>query len=567
MLSMKMHLGTCSCERCHTRFGYADLLYQFSWEKKIYCRSCAAEIVGDLSQSASDPRVSPKPRADYVVEGNEGKLLLESAFDGLGNGIYEVKYIGPYLAINAVICRGGSIDQIMGGENHYIFEKYDSNFLLFFHPKHFMDPGECYDRQKDYEFIRTMLERHSQHGEARWLCNRQNTVVGIGTIGGADFTLSFVEESFVVAKTMSCEDMKKWLEIVDLNRGVRDALKGLSPKTMLDYCEKRIQGQGIWLRRAVYQVYRYMQSVAQCKDFRAENWILTAPSGSGKTEFYRTIKDFFALYHIPIPVVSIDLSQITEAGYKGDNVKTIPQRILLEKPEAKGIAICFLDEADKKFLPSYGKEGINNNAAVQANLLNLIEGSELKIEVNDEQMDFNSNHTMFVLMGAFQSVRHQKQERQRSSPMGFGSEYKKRDLRSGIDQMDDSFFEDLSLQDMIDFGMREELAGRMVQVVNFHRLSEAAMRDLIRYKANEISEDMGITIEMTETAVEDFLAISFGSLGVRRPMNMIRELVQNAVAEVFFEGSFDIKQDRIIIESTDAAQIERGVYRSECEYC
>lgn len=151
--------------------------------------------------------------------------------------------------------------------------------------------------------------------------------------------------------------------------------------------------------------------------------------------------------------------------------------------------------------------------------------------------------------------------------MGFGSEYKKRNLRSGIDQMDDSFFEDLSLQDMIDFGMREELAGRMVQVVNFHRLSEAAMRDLIRYKANEISEDMGITIEMTETAVEDFLDISFGSLGVRRPMNMIRELVQNAVAEVFFEGSFDIKQDRIIIDSTDAAQIERGAHRSECEYC
>lgn len=236
---------------------------------------------------------------------------------------------------------------------------------------------------------------------------------------------------------------------------------------MLDYCEKRIQGQGIQLKLAVYQIYRYMQSVEKGDSFCADNWILTAPSGSGKTEFYRTIKELFARYNIPIPVVQIDLSQITEA--------------------------------DKKCVPSYGSNNVDNNAAVQANLLTLIEGTELKVDVNDEQKDFDSTHTMFVLMGAFQSIRQQKQEKRASKPLGFTASYAA-SSEDNIDRVEDCFYEDLTLQDMIDYGMREELAGRMVQVVNFHKLSEEAMLELLRYKVEEISDGMGIDIGMTENS-------------------------------------------------------------------
>lgn len=332
---------------------------------------------------------------------------------------------------------------------------------------------------------------------------------------------------------------------------------------MLDYCEKRIRGQGIQLKLAVYQIYRYMQSVEKGDSFCADNWILTAPSGSGKTEFYRTIKELFARYNIPIPVVQIDLSQITEAGYKGSNVSTIPQRILAEKPDAKGVAICFLDEADKKCVPSYGSNNVDNNAAVQANLLTLIEGTELKVDVNDEQKDFDSTHTMFVLMGAFQSIRQQKQEKRASKPLGFTASYAAASSEDNIDRVEDCFYEDLTLQDMIDYGMREELAGRMVQVVNFHKLSEEAMLELLRYKVEEISDGMGIDIGMTEDSMRAFLSISFGSLGVRRPMNRIRELVQNTVAEVFFDGKFDSRRDRVVIDSLDSAHIERRVHTAE----
>lgn len=345
----------------------------------------------------------------------------------------------------------------------------------------------------------------------------------------------------------------------NLSRRVAEALNTFQPKEFLGYSQNRVQGQGLQLKTAVYYIYNYMQSVASGEPFRAQNWVLTAPSGSGKTEFYRAVKDFFELHNIPIPVVQIDLSQITEEGYKGSNPSSIPKRILADAPNSNGIGICFLDEADKKCIPSYTARGDNVNAAVQSNLLTLIEGIQLKVDMDDDEEPFNSNLTMFVLMGAFQDARHKKSHKEKS--LGFLSDPDTN--RNTTEKTADSFYDDLTMQDIIDFGMQEELAGRLVQVVNFHKLSKKAMRKLIRCKVNEISNEIGITIEITKAAESALLDIAFGSLGVRRPMNLIRELAQNTVAAVFFEKGFDSSNEKVVIESLNRAHIVRCPKRSE----
>lgn len=302
-----------------------------------------------------------------------------------------------------------------------------------------------------------------------------------------------------------------------------------------------------------------MQSVASGEPFHAQNWILTAPSGSGKTEFFRSVKDFCEIHNIPIPIIQIDLSQITEEGYKGSNPSAIPKRILADAPKSGGIGICFLDEADKKCIPSYSSGGIDINAAVQSNLLTMIEGIKLKVDMDDDEEPFDSNLTMFVLMGAFQDARHKK-SRQKNS-LGFLSDPDTN--RNTTEKTVDSFYDDLTMQDIIDFGMQEELAGRLVQVINFHKLSKKAMRKLIRCKVNEISNEIGIGIEITKAAESALLDIAFGSLGVRRPMNLIKELAQNTVAEVFFEKGFDSSNEKVVIESLNHARIVRCPKRSE----
>lgn len=346
----------------------------------------------------------------------------------------------------------------------------------------------------------------------------------------------------------------------NLNRRVAEALNQFQPAEFLEYCQGRVQGQGLALKIAVYYTYKYMQAVASGEPFNAQNWVLTAPSGSGKTEFYRAVKDFCEMHNIPIPVVQIDLSQITEEGYKGSNPSSIPKRILADAPNSNGIGICFLDEADKKCIPSYSARGDNVNAAVQSNLLTLIEGIQLKVDMDDSEEPFDSNRTMFILMGAFQDARHKKGHKKKS--LGFLSELEVND-RNTTEKTADSFYDNLTVQDIIDFGMQEELAGRLVQVVNFHKLSKKAMRKLIRCKVNEISNEIGIGIEITKAAESALLDIAFGSLGVRRPMNLIRELVQNTVAAVFFEKGFDSSNEKVVIESLKRAHIVRCPKRLE----
>lgn len=536
-LNTKIDLGERCCGTCKTPFADGNVIFHSDEYNRSYCSSvCAA-----------DPLASK-----YIVDKNVGKLVLDHpAFDRLGNGIYELEQVGEHLVVEREDSDDGLVIFRLTG---YILEKRDNGVFVLFPEGMIRNKYDFLDAAEEYCFIMDYLQEVLLVTEGRFLiCSQKDEIVGVAST----LDVFVLYSCFKSVTGMTLDELGKQYRENALIRDVSRSLKKLSPQAMLTYCEKRIQGQGVALKLAAYQIYRYMQCVARGEEFRAENWILTAPSGAGKTEFFRTVKDLFRKYDVPIPVVQIDLSQITETGYKGNNVSTIPQRILTEKPSAKGVAICFLDEADKKCIPSYGANGIDNNAAVQANLLTLIEGSSLKVEMGDEQRDFDSNLTMFVLMGTFQSIRQRRQEKRHAKPLGFGVNYGETDRRDDIDRVEDEFYEDLSLQDMIDFGMREELAGRMVQVVNFHKLSEEDMLALIRCKVKEISESMGIVIEMEESAEKDFLDISFGSLGVRRPMNMIRELVQNTVAEVFFDGEFENGRDKVVIESAQSAHIER----------
>jgi ATP-dependent protease Clp ATPase subunit len=323
----------------------------------------------------------------------------------------------------------------------------------------------------------------------------------------------------------------------------------LTPAKLLAYCEQRIQGQDSELKVAVFMVYKYMRRVLDGTIKQADNWLLTAPSGSGKTEFFRCIRDVFKLYNVPIPVVQIDMSQITESGYKGANVDTISKRIMAEDSTKFGECICFLDEVDKKCRPSYNSQSVNINAAVQGCLLTLVEG------IKEEK--FDSNKTMFVFMGAFQDARNSKRDKENSQPqIGFMSEQGENRV-AAVDDATDVFYDKLGIQDIIDYGMQEELAGRIAHVVNFKKLSKADMRKLIISKAKSISKELEMDIHLTNAAVEEFLTISYGSLGIRRPMNVIKELAINTVSGIFFEEGFDSNCDRIVISGIDKACVKK----------
>ena len=317
-------------------------------------------------------------------------------------------------------------------------------------------------------------------------------------------------------------------------------------KDFLRFCQKRIIGQGDELKKAVCLVIRYVEAVKSGNYRNKQNWFLTAPSGSGKTEFYRAVRDYFKQNKINIPVMFQDLSRVTPEGYRGSNPSDILNIFAIN--ESSGEGIFFLDEADKKFMPSHTAEGDDFNGQAQGTLLSLVEGCDNTFTYRRSVITIDSSKTMFVFLGAYQNIRDKKAGRNEKKHIGFNA------VQQNI--RNDDFY-DVTIEDMIEYGLIEQLAGRISTVINFHRLSEENMKNVIRAKAAEISAKENIKVEITDHAVNEFLKIAYTPTGIRNIINQINDLIGTALEKYIFEDRFDPQNDKIYITSLEKIRIVR----------
>ena len=331
-------------------------------------------------------------------------------------------------------------------------------------------------------------------------------------------------------------DGKRAAPVHSLRRGGERFAVRYSLQGMYEYCRKRIMGQDDQLKKALYLIDRFVVDMSRCdRSSDAPNFFLTAPSGSGKTELYRSVKEFFRRMNMHIPVVNVDATQITPAGYKGSSISVIADAILGEGGyEKTRCAICFLDEADKKMMPDCCDDaGGDFNAMAQTNLLRLLEGCDLrgdKVSIRCEDhnniTDVDTARVLFILMGSFQEIRDDRCDSRRTA--GFGSTLPDRENKA--------FAADVTLEEMIEAGMLEEIAGRVSRVINFRPLSREAMRELLIAKAGQFGEDRNAEVQLTEKAVEELIPMGYTRLGIRKPMNILRELIDDAMSEAAFSG-------------------------------
>ena len=340
--------------------------------------------------------------------------------------------------------------------------------------------------------------------------------------------------------------------------GERFAVK-YSLRGMYEYCKRRIMGQDEQLKKALYLIDSFVVNMSQY-DSTADtpSFFLTAPSGSGKTELYRAVKEFFRRKNIPVPVVNVDTTQITPAGYKGSSISVIADAILSERNYGKSrCAICFLDEADKKMMPDRSSDSCDDfNAMAQTNLLRLLEGCDLAAEKArcsgsdffDEEDEVitkvDTTRVLFILMGSFQEIRDRRCDSRR--PAGFGSSLPERESKA--------FAADVTLDDMIGAGMLEEIAGRVSRVINFRPLSRSDMRELLLAKAEKLGAERNAEIRLTDRALEELIPTAYTRLGIRKPMNILGELIDDALSEAAFDGLLQEEgESEVLIRSlTDA---------------
>ena len=224
---------------------------------------------------------------------------------------------------------------------------------------------------------------------------------------------------------------------------------------------------------------------------------------------------------------------------KGKDTNDIVREVY-EQGDKSGIGIIFMDEFDKKLIPSYTSGGNDVNAAVQAQILTLIEGR--KVDFKEGSLD--TNNTLFIGLGSFDECR--KRRETKKGGLGFGS------FASATES---DHYHAISRDEMIDLGASYELLGRFQILANYYRLSEDAVEGLIQRFVEKTSDSIGVTVKITPEMKEELHTLANGQYGCRMLENTITDRAMELLPELLMkkEGK---RYYSMVLDSDGKSRIE-----------